>query len=79
MNKEELEKVVYLLKRREICDSIIMMLIESKDCKLSGNYRNGTKSFSYVLTSEDRLSLQEHFYKTIDDINEELKELKYYD
>ena len=60
-------------------DDLIVGMISTGKCKISGFYSALTDGYAYNLDEKERNDLQDYFNKKLDDINKELKELGYID
>lgn len=79
MTKLEYDKITELLKKRKEYNDLIVGMISTGKCKISGVYSDGSNGYTYNLDEKERNDLQDYFNKKLDDISKELKELGYYD
>ena len=79
MTKKEYDKITELLNKKKEYNDLIVGMIQTGDCRISGIYSDGTKGYLCVLDKKDRDKLQDYFVKKLDNISKELKELGYDD
>lgn len=79
MTKKEYDKITELLNKRKKYNDLIVGMISTGNCSISGIYNDGTKGYLCILDKKDQDTLQDYFNKKLDDINNQLKELGYND
>lgn len=79
MTKDEYNKITELLIKEKKYNDLIVGLINANNNEIRGTYSDSTACYRFALNKEEINDLQNYFNKKLVNINNELKELGYYD